>query len=633
MNASRENPGRTHARRTWSFRVAALLRTGLFLVLVFTQLPLMAQPTGFEPLLGDIGALQAKSAATGVGLALWKDGKIVYVGGVGARDRSFTQPVDADTHFRIGSISKMLVAIAVMQQVEAGRLRLQQPVSELAPELPIDNPWDATDPVRLVNVLEHSAGFDDMHFSHFNAHPEDRTLQDVLRRLQPELRVRWRPGSRFAYNNPGYGIAAYLVEKSSGMDYRDYVTERILQPLGMLQTVWQAEQAAATLAQGYADDRSEEPFEDLAIYPAGGLISTPADMARLLRWYASAGQDGPPLLSPAAFARLEQSESTPAGVAGLAQGYGLGNSGRERKGIALHGHDGGIAGYRSTLSYAREDGLGYVILTNAFDGNLLAEIETLLLDRLGPGERPVPPYEPAEARLESRSGWYQLAAPRNQILAGVERLFNAAKVRIEGDQMHFEHPLLPIAYDYRIVNGRQLLVAGTRTPIGVLTDEGETPVIAHRLGYWQKGNWFTVALPVYAIFAAFGLLASSLLYAVVWVPIWLWRRRDPARTKRLHVWPLMATGALLTTGLTVARMPVSAVTSVNVHTLGICVGTIAFALIACAGLVACWRQRGHLRSRWQALDYGYAVLLCLAATGLSLWLWHTGLLGLRTWAW
>ncbi|MBK8069646.1 MAG: beta-lactamase family protein [Rhodanobacteraceae bacterium] len=592
-----------------------------------------AHTNDFETLLGDIGAKQAESAATGVGLALWKDGRIVHVGGVGARDRSFSHPVDADTHFRIGSISKMLVAIAVMQQVEAGRLRLQQPVSELAPELPIDNPWDATDPVRLVHLLEHSAGFDDMHFSHFHARPEDQTLKDVLRRLQPELQVRWRPGSRFAYNNPGYGVAAYLVEKSSGMDYRAYVTERILQPLGMLQTVWQAEQAAATLAQGYADDRSAEPFEDLAIYPAGGLISTPADMARLLRWYASAGQDGPALLSTAAFARLEQSESTPAGVAGLAQGYGLGNTGRERKGIALNGHDGGIAGYRSTLSYSREDGLGYVILTNAFDGSLLAEIATLLLDRLGPGERPVPTYAPAEAGLESRSGWYQLAAPRNQILAGVERLFNAAEVRIDGEQMHFKHPLLPISYDYRIVNGRQLLVAGTRTPIGVLTDEGETPVIAHRLGYWQKGNWFNVALPAYAIFAAFVLLASSLLYAIVWVPIWLWRRRDPARTKRLHLWPLMATGALLTTGLTVARMPASAVTSVNVHTLGICVGTIAFALIACAGLVACWRQRGHLRGRWQALEYGYAVLLCLAATGLSLWLWHTGLLGLRTWAW
>ena len=188
-----------------------------------------AHTNDFETLLGDIGAKQAESAATGVGLALWKDGRTVHVGGVGTRDRSFSHPVDAHTHFRIGSISKMLVAIAVMQQVEAGRLRLQQAVSELAPELPIDNSWDATDPVRLVHLLEHSAGFDDMHFSHFHAHPEDQTLKDVLRRLQPELHVRWRPGSRFAYNNPGYGVAAYLVEKSSGMDYRDYVTERILQ--------------------------------------------------------------------------------------------------------------------------------------------------------------------------------------------------------------------------------------------------------------------------------------------------------------------------------------------------------------------------------------------------------------------
>ena len=124
-------------------------------------------------------------------------------------DRDLETPVTADTHFRAGSISKTFVAMALVQLSEDDALDLDSPVAEVAPGVQIDNPWDAGDPVRVIHLIQHTAGFDDMHFNEtYNvSDPPDIPLAGMLRINPKSRRVRWRPGTRVAYSNPGFGVA------------------------------------------------------------------------------------------------------------------------------------------------------------------------------------------------------------------------------------------------------------------------------------------------------------------------------------------------------------------------------------------------------------------------------------------
>ena len=101
----------------------------------------------------------------GAGIALVRADGVEWEGGLGYADRDAETPVTADTHFRVGSISKTFVAMALVQLAEDGVVDLDAAVEEIAPEIAIDNPWHDTDPVRVIHLLQHTAGFDDMHFN------------------------------------------------------------------------------------------------------------------------------------------------------------------------------------------------------------------------------------------------------------------------------------------------------------------------------------------------------------------------------------------------------------------------------------------------------------------------------------
>ena len=142
-----------------------------------------------------------------------------------------------------------------MQLYEDGEIDLNAPVVELASDVQIDNAWMVDNPMRLIHLLQHTAGFDDMHFNEmYNvSHPADLPLAEVLR-LNPASRVvRWKPGTRMSYSNPGYGIAGYILEKVTGEKYEDRIAEHIFKPVGMTESSFHLTEADyPKLAKGYA---------------------------------------------------------------------------------------------------------------------------------------------------------------------------------------------------------------------------------------------------------------------------------------------------------------------------------------------------------------------------------------------
>src|SRR5580704_17427538 len=154
-----------------------------------------------------------KAHLPGAGVALVSNGELLWCGGFGKADLGSGREVTCETQFRVGSISKTFVALALLMLQEEGKINLEARLQDVAPEVPVKNGWEAEDPVRIVNLLEHTAGFDDMEASEVYTlrDPYDYPLLDVFKRFHKPLEVRWPPGTRMSYSNPGYGVAGYLI--------------------------------------------------------------------------------------------------------------------------------------------------------------------------------------------------------------------------------------------------------------------------------------------------------------------------------------------------------------------------------------------------------------------------------------
>ena len=176
------------------------------------------------------------------------------------------------------------------------------------------------DPVRLIHILQHTAGFDDMHFNEmYNvSHPADLPLVEVLR-LNPASRVvRWKPGTRMSYSNPGYGIAGYILEKVTGEKYEDRIAEHIFKPVGMTESSFHLTEADyPKLAKGYSSrGGAPVPYTQIYLRPSGNLHTTAADLGKFVHVLLNWGEIGEDLvIDPEYLSNMEHPTHIP-GIAG-----------------------------------------------------------------------------------------------------------------------------------------------------------------------------------------------------------------------------------------------------------------------------------------------------------------------------
>jgi len=374
----------------------------------------------------------------GANVAVIESGQVVLAKGYGFADVAAKTAVTPDTVFRAGSISKSFVGVAVMMLVEESRLDLNAKLADLAPEIEFDNPWEATDPVRLVHLMEHTTGFDDIRFSQYLLDGKDIPPRRAIELYGPYV-SRWKPGTYVAYSNAPPVIAAYIVEKVSGMSWADFTRTRIFEPLGMTSAHWtRAPEIEGRLSKSYRTDGvTEEPYVDIPGKPAGSLNVTPSDLAKFELMLIGRGTyDGVTLLSPASVDRIETPASSLASRSGLKLGYGLGNLAIPREKALFHGHDGGIDGFLSTYLYEPSHGAGLVAMVNAPNGEVLKAMEMIVgyLQRDWPTPE-VPPSAMSSGELTPLAGVYQPKAPRIQMLAPLEALLDWTMVKAEGDKI------------------------------------------------------------------------------------------------------------------------------------------------------------------------------------------------------
>lgn len=522
--------------------------------------PWETPPGTIDELREQIAGILAEHEIPGVGLALIDRDGVRWAGGVGQARRASRsdagRDVDADTVFRVGSISKTIIALAVLRLVDEGRLRLDTPVAEIAPEIAMDNPWAASAPVTVAHLLEHTAGFDDMRFNEtFSPSHDDLPLAEVLA-LNPRSRTsRWRPGSRHAYSNPGYTVIGHIIEKVTGEPFEDFVSRAILRPMGMPTASFRLTPGLRErLAQGYGEPRGRAiPHQRIHHRPAGELMASPRELARLVELFLHRGRlpsterssrrsterssrrwagepvERAPLISPAALARMERSATTSLPV--LDTAYGLGNYGDTSLPVITRGHDGGLPGFLSEYRYSTELGIGHVVLFNSTSESVSwagFEIRQLLFQYLTGGrEFPAPPaIELPESELRSYTGYYELQSARFEFFAFLDRVFLGASVSLHpsssGSGLHLDlgngvsAPLIAAG------PGRFRL-PGHSGPLVVFDslDDG-TPIMLLGGLYYEQGSssWGPTRRVLFG--AAIWLMDIGVFGIIWWLPGWLW---------------------------------------------------------------------------------------------------------------
>jgi len=185
-------------------RVSRGRAAGLLTLLTCAVAAAEPPPRDIDELRDRVARILEREHVPGAGIALVEGERTIWAGGVGLADRARGLPVTADTLFRVASITKSFVSLAMVRLAEGGRIDLDAPVAKLAPELQIDNRWAAGAPITVAQLLEHTAGFDDMHPNETSGpvSEEQIPLGEALARNPASRVARWRPGSRFAAFSP-----------------------------------------------------------------------------------------------------------------------------------------------------------------------------------------------------------------------------------------------------------------------------------------------------------------------------------------------------------------------------------------------------------------------------------------------
>jgi protein-L-isoaspartate O-methyltransferase len=239
---------------------------------------------------------------------------------------------------------------------EAGKLKLTDTVRQWTPDVAFVNPWEAANPVRLVHLMEHTSGFDEMHLREYALNDPAMTLNDALAYGASSRVCRWPPGERMAYCNSGPAVLAAVIEKVSGERFEDYVQKHFFNPLHMDgASYFDTPEVERRLAKLYRPDGvTPYPYWHVGLRPTAGLNASARDMANYLRFYLQRGSlDGTQLLSAASIERMERGETLPAAKLGRMVEYGLFNYEFPYGPFVFHGHNGAVMGGITEMGYPR----------------------------------------------------------------------------------------------------------------------------------------------------------------------------------------------------------------------------------------------------------------------------------------
>jgi CubicO group peptidase (beta-lactamase class C family) len=378
----------------------AFVAAGVCLVLVPSALEALVQRQGARQVIEPERALLTHAALdsllrpvfinhmadryiAGAAIAVVHEGEVVYRSGFGRREVYHEAPVDAErTIWRIGSITKFLTGIAVMQLVDRGLVDLDADVNRYLTDMQV--PATFAEPVRVRHLLTHTAGFDQIGLGRHARRPEDvlplgEFLRDNLIRIRP-------PGQLTTYDTYAITLAGHLVEQVTGLSYEEYLQRHLFRPLAMHRStiaVPPALQNDVAVGYGFAGTWEAAPWEYMNTDPASTVNSTVTDMANLMIAMLEGGrfEDRQILSESSVDAMLTRQFTNHPDQ----PGYGFTLFEDDSYGVSAFSHGGSMTGFGAFLYLVPEHRLGVFIASNQESGSLAHVALATLTGAVFPG--------------------------------------------------------------------------------------------------------------------------------------------------------------------------------------------------------------------------------------------------------
>lgn len=316
-------------------------------------------------------AQRAYERIPGISVAIVHDQDLLWEGGFGQADVADGRPATADTLYSICSISKLFTSVAVMQQRDAGRLRLDDPVGRHLPWFHLKRAEGEGD-VTIEGLLTHASGLpQEPGIAYWSAPDFPFPTHDEIVAKVAGLEALYAPESKFQYSNIGFTLLGEIVAAASGQPYAAYAQERILSPLGLTSTTPEipASERGKRLAVGYSSRDREGKRQPLAFFtingvaPAAGYASDAGDLGRFASWqFRLLERGGTEVLRATTLREMQRihwAEPDLDMLWGL--GFHIWRSGDK----TFVGHDGSCPGFRTALLLSRPDKIATVFLSNA----------------------------------------------------------------------------------------------------------------------------------------------------------------------------------------------------------------------------------------------------------------------------
>jgi len=356
----------------------------------------------------------------GAAVQVWRDGRTLYSKAYGMANLAYDIPFETDTRTNIGSTSKQFTAFAIMLQAERGLLSLDDDIRKHIPELP---KFEETITVR--HLLTHTSGLREflnllMMSGRRLDHGDWIDRSEIIDIVQRQPALQNAPGAEWNYNNTAFGLAALIVERTSGQDFHVFMQENVFGPLGMTRTMVRPtpEHIVPGMSEGYTPGKDGfRQIGDLGgAVGAGGIYSTVEDLQTWVQNYAS------PLVGSAEI--FDEMMTSYVLTNGDETGYGYGLFIDEQRGLRRVHHGGADVAHRSMLVYYPEINAGITVQSNhaGFDSSVAFQLaaaffaDAMESEDEEPGEGDFDPeaYDPED--FDDYVGRYAIDASPNFIL-------------------------------------------------------------------------------------------------------------------------------------------------------------------------------------------------------------------------
>ena len=466
-------------------RMIRVLAAALCLpVVLVAQTKAPAPPPNFDAY---VDSVMKRFEVPGMGIAIVKDGQVVLAKGYGVKRLGSPDKVNADTRFGIASNTKAFTALALGMLVEEGKLEWDAPVVNYLPEFMMWDSW-VTRQITVRDILVHRSGLGLGAGDLLWWPPTTYTPKEIMARLryiEPATSFR----SAYAYDNVLYLVAGQLIERVSGQTWSDFITNRIMRPVGMKEansTHAAAGESGGNVATTHArvdgTVRVVKPFSDPNTDPAGGINAGANDMARWMIAQMDSGRVADKRLWKPSTTRQQWTLVTPmpfgpapkelAPYTANFNGYALGFNVRDYRGQKLVTHTGGLPGYVSLLMMLPNQKVGVMVLTNQESGAAFMSVGLKALD-----------YYLNAPAWDWLGGYGTLVARGDSMTAAANRASAAARDSAS-------RPSLPMA-SYAATYEDPWYGTITVSPVGsgLMIRFDKSPDLVGDMEHWQYDTW------------------------------------------------------------------------------------------------------------------------------------------------